>query len=291
MIRLSHAQAVALMVLVTFLWSIAGLVTRQLETAQSFEVTYWRSFFTSVSLLLILIFWRGRAVWEEFRKGRVVLWLSGLCWSSMFTFFMLALTQTSVATVLVISSLSPLFTALFARIFLRQTIGGHTWVAIALAMMGMVWMFGGQVTGASWIGAALALCVPLSAAANWVLVQQVHSKGTDIDLMPSVLIGALLSTLITLPFALPFRATAMDIGLLALLGLFQLAVPCLLLVVCAKVLKAPEISLLGQLEILFGILLVWLGAGEVPSPSVLEGGLLVLIALVTNELIGWKLRK
>ncbi len=119
MIRLSHAQAVALMVLVTFLWSIAGLVTRQLETAQSFEVTYWRSFFTSVSLLLILIFWRGRAVWEEFRKGRVVLWLSGLCWSSMFTFFMLALTQTSVATVLVISSLSPLFTALFARIFLR----------------------------------------------------------------------------------------------------------------------------------------------------------------------------
>jgi drug/metabolite transporter (DMT)-like permease len=54
------------------------------------------------------------------------------------------------------------------------------------------------------------------------------------------------------------------------------------------VLKAPEISLLAQLEIIFGILLVWLGAGERPAATVLQGGALVLFALVANELMVWK---
>jgi hypothetical protein len=32
------------------------------------------------------------------------------------------------------------------------------------------------------------------------------------------------------------------------------------------VLKAPEVALLGLLEVIFGILLAWVGAGEVPGP-------------------------
>jgi GTP-binding protein len=54
------SQAVWLMVAVTLMWSIAGVVTRQLEHARSFEVTFWRSFFTMLSLLVILPLWQGR---------------------------------------------------------------------------------------------------------------------------------------------------------------------------------------------------------------------------------------
>ena len=57
--KLRHGQAVWLMVAVTLMWSIAGVVTRQLEHAKSFEVTFWRSFFTMVSLLVILPLWQG----------------------------------------------------------------------------------------------------------------------------------------------------------------------------------------------------------------------------------------
>ena len=42
----SARAAVVLMVAVTLMWSIAGVVTRHLEQARSFEVTFWRSFFT-----------------------------------------------------------------------------------------------------------------------------------------------------------------------------------------------------------------------------------------------------
>ena len=48
--KLSHTQALGLMVLATLLWSIAGVVSRQITQAQGFEVTFWRSFFTMLSL-------------------------------------------------------------------------------------------------------------------------------------------------------------------------------------------------------------------------------------------------
>lgn len=287
--KLTHRRAVWLMVAVTLMWSIAGVVTRQLEAARSFEVTFWRSFFTAVSLLVILPLWRGpQAVWRQLREAPAALWWSGLCWSGMFTSFMLALTMTSVAGVLVISALNPLFTALLARVFLRQHIAPHTWAAIVLAGIGMAWMFGAQLGSDSGLGLAVALLVPLSAAVNWIVVQHAHAQGEDVDLVPSVLVGGVLSALATLPLALPLQATVHDVGLLALLGLVQLAIPCTLLVICARVLRAPEISLLAQLEILFGILLVWLGAGEKPGIAVLQGGALVLGALLMNEWLIWK---
>jgi drug/metabolite transporter (DMT)-like permease len=56
------------------------------------------------------------------------------------------------------------------------------------------------------------------------------------------------------------------------------------------VLKAPEISLLALLEVIFGILWAWMWANEVPGAEVLLGGSLVIGALVLNELMGWRQR-
>src|SRR4051794_37830026 len=131
--KLSHTRAVALMVAVTLMWSIAGVVTRHLESARSFEVTFWRSFFTVISLLVILPLAQGRAVFDKIRNGGRALWLSGVCWSVMFTAFMLALTMTTVANVLVTMAVAPLLTALMARVFIGHKIALRTWLAIAMA--------------------------------------------------------------------------------------------------------------------------------------------------------------
>ena len=288
-IILTHRRAVVLMVLVALMWSTAGLVSRYLESARSFEVTFWRSFFTLLSLLVILPLFKGRAVFGEMRNGGKALWLSGLCWSVMFTAFMVALTLTTVANVLVTMAIGPLLTALSARIFTGHRIAARTWLAIALAGVGIVWMYGGQAElSAQLTGTLVALLVPIAAACNWTVVQHSQAHGQKIDLIPAVLVGAVISSLVTLPLAWPFAATPHDIGLLAFLGLTQLAIPCVLSVWCASKLKAPEISLLALLEIIFGILLVWVGANEVPDSSVLYGGALVIGALAMNEILGWK---
>ena len=69
-----------------------------------------------------------------------------------------------------------------------------------------------------------------------------------------------------------------------------MAIPCLLVVSVARVLPAPEISLLALLEVVGGVAWVWLGAGERPTAAVLGGGLLVLLALAANEALALRRR-
>jgi len=290
--KLSHNRAVLLMVAVTLMWSIAGVVTRHLDSARSFEVTFWRSFFTVLALLVILPLFQGRAVFRRMRSGGASLWISGVCWCGMFTFFMVAITLTSVANVLLSMAIGPLLTALAAHLFIGHRIPRRTWFAIVVAGAGIAYMFGSQIgDGVSLTGTLVALCVPIAGAANWTVTQHAHAQGHDVDLIPAVLLGAVFSALLTLPLALPFQASPHDLVLLAGLGVVQLAIPSALAVLCARVLKAPEVSLLGLLEVIFGILLAWVGANEVPGPNVLAGGALVIGALVTNELIGWRNRQ
>ena len=292
--KLTHTRAVLLMVVIAFMWSIAGVVTRHLESARSFEVTFWRSFFTLLSLLVILPLFQGREVFSRIRHGGRALWISGFCWSFMFTAFMMALTLTSVANVLITLAVGPFLTALLARVVIGHQIAMRTWLAIAVAGLGIGWMFGGDLQangdGSQLAGTLVALLVPMAGAINWTVVQRSQAQGDKVDLVPAVMVGAFISSLVTLPLALPLTATAHDIALLAMLGLVQLAIPCVLSVRCASVLKAPEIALLALLEIIFGILLAWLGAGEVPGTNVLTGGALVLGALLVNELFGWRQR-
>jgi drug/metabolite transporter (DMT)-like permease len=255
----------------------------RLEAARGFEITFWRSGFTALALLVLLPWLRGPGhVLRALREGGRLLWLSGLCWSVMFTAFMLALSMTTVANVLVTMAIAPLLTALAAHFALGHRLAARTWLAIAVAGCGIAWMYWLEVHAAtprSLLGIAVALAVPVAAAVNWSVIQH---RRVEADLLPAVLIGALLSAAAMLPLALPLAASTHDLALLALLGVAQLAVPCLLAVAAARVLAAPEVALLALLEIVFGVAWAWLG-GEVPSGHVLGGGLLVLAALAANE--------
>ncbi|WP_300454070.1 DMT family transporter [Accumulibacter sp.] len=294
---MSHRLAVALMVLVTLLWSIAGVVARHLDSAAGFEVTFWRSLFNGLALGVALSVMRGPELWRSLSHAPWTVWLSGICWSVMFTAFMLAITLTSVANVLVTMAIGPLITALFARLFLQHRLPARSWLAIAVGGLGIGWMFWQEARSSlSFTGTVVALAVPFAAALNFTTLQHVgHTAsdtpaGTRQDMLPAVLIGAALSSLFTLPMAYPFHASAHDVGLLALLGVVQLAIPCLLLVRLSRVLSAPEIALLGLLEVVFGVTWAWLGAGEQPGTGTLAGGLLVLGALVGNEALALRCR-
>lgn len=282
----AHRRAVLLMVCATFLWSIAGVVTRHLTPALQaegrFEITFWRSFFAAVFVAGYLLFVRREGLRPVFASGWPGI-VSGLCWATMYTAFMLALTLTTTANTLVVMSIAPLVTALLARAVLGVSIAGRTWAAIAAASTGIGWMFGhdaGALSGGHVAGMLIAFAVPLASAVNLVTLQKTRAK---VDLIPAVLLGGVFSSLVALPLAWPLAAGARDIALLALLGFFQLGLPCMLLVMAARHLSAPEIALLALLEVVLGPLWAWLGAGETPSAATLAGGAIVLAALVINE--------
>jgi drug/metabolite transporter (DMT)-like permease len=287
---MNHRQAVLAMVGVTLMWSIAGVVTRHLEAARSFEVTFWRSAFNALALAAALTWMRGASLWTGLLRAPWALWVSALCWSVMYTAFMVAITLTTVANVLITMSLAPFMTAVLARVVLGHRIAVRTWIAIAAAGAGIAWMFAGEA-GASQpgalVGTLVASAVPLAAATNWTVLQHIaerdHTVEASPDMLPAVLIGAMISAAVTLPLAWPLQASMHDVGLLSLLGVVQLAIPCLIAVRLTRVLPGPEIALLALLEVVFGVAWVWLGAGERPSPAAVTGGAVVLGALLVNE--------
>lgn len=292
---MSHSKAVLLMILATLLWSIAGVVIRHLDSSLCFEITFWRSASNALAIAIAVTIMRGIGFWRKLLHAPKIIWISGVCWCIMFTAFIVAMTITTVANVLIVMALGPLITALFARYFLHYKISIVTWVSIVVAGLGIASMFlqDGDNTF-TMIGSMIAFAVPLSTAVNFIILQRVGLKTEDkvensgnkpeLDMLQSVLIGAILSALVSLPSSWPFQASMHDIGLLSMLGVFQLALPWCLLVWLSRELSAPELSLLAQLEVVFGVTWAWLWAGENLSANTLWGGFLVLGALTANEL-------
>jgi drug/metabolite transporter (DMT)-like permease len=276
---MTRITGVALMIAAPVLWSSAGVVTRHLQSAQPVEQVFWRSVFAFAFVFAFLLLQKTNP-WKAARDAGVPGLISGLMWAIMFTAFLFALSLTSTANALVVMSVSPLLTAVFASMFLKDPVPLRTWLAAGAAAIGIAWMFGSSLE-AHYLGMAIALVIPVASAINVVVLRASAAK---LDLIPAVMLGGALSCLVALPFALPFSATPRDLALLAFLGVFQLGVPCMLLVLASRALLAPEIALLGLLEVVLGPLWAWLGAGEVPAGSTLLGGMIVLAALALNEL-------
>ncbi|HEX6319922.1 MAG TPA: DMT family transporter [Burkholderiales bacterium] len=273
------------MVVAPVLWSSAGVVTRHMERAEPLEQVFWRSLFAFAFVAVALVFLNTNPL-KAVRAAGLAGLFSGAMWAVMFTAFVIALSMTTTANTLVTMSISPLLTALCAWLLLSDPIPPRAWVAAAAASAGIAWMFASSMDDAGHVGGMLvALLVPLASALNLVALRASHAR---VDLVPAVMLGGLLSALVALPLALPFNASGRDLVLLSLLGIFQLGLPCMLLVVASRHLLAPELALLGLLEVVLGPLWAWLGAGEVPARATLLGGAVVLAALIGNELAAFR---
>jgi len=278
----AHRRAALLLAFCALLWSIAGVITRHLEAANGFEITFWRSFFCALSVLAILG-WQRRG--NPFAPVREMGWpglFSGAMWGVMFTCFMLALTRTSVANTLLVMSVAPLFAALLGRVVLGTRVSGATAIAILMAGAGIWWMVREGVSADGIAGMAIALAVPVASAVNIVTLKRLHA---GVDLAPAVLVGAALCCIATAPLAWPFEASGRDLALLALLGTVQLAIPCFLMIRSVRHLAPHEVALIALLEVVLGPIWAWLGAGEAMPAATIQGGLVVLAALIGDTLL------
>jgi drug/metabolite transporter (DMT)-like permease len=277
---LGRGAALALMIAAPVLWSSAGVVTRHIERAEPFEQVFWRSLFAFLFVAATLLFRKANPL-QSLRAAGWPGLVSGAMWAIMFTAFLFALSLTTTANTLVMMSVSPLLTAIFASMVLRDPVPLRTWLAAITAAVGIAWMFNEGFDARHLSGMMVAFIIPVAAAINVVTLR---ARAAQLDLIPAVMLGGALSCLLALPFAVPFEASARDVALLAFLGFFQLGLPCMLLVIASRSLLAPEIALLGLLEVVLGPLWAWLGAGEEPGRSTLTGGAIVLAALAANEL-------
>lgn len=266
----------------TLCWATAGVLVRTLALHDAWEVTFWRSFFMVVFLFgVLLVQYRGQ-VWHRIGAVGLPGLISGALLSIMFVCFIVALSRTTVANTLVLTSLSPFMSAIAGAFLLGERVPMRTWVAMCAAFGGIALMFADSLSAGGTSGNLIALAIPVAFALNVTILRKMRASA---DMVPTVLIAGVLSCAMSLPFALPFDIVAIDLPNLLALGVIQLGVGCLLMVIASRHLRAAEVGLFAELETIFGIASTWLVIGEAPGTLALIGGGTVVLALAVNEAV------
>ena len=267
----------------TLCWSTAGMLVRNMDLKDSWEITFWRSLFMTLFITGVLAAQYGRSTMARMRAVGTGGAVAGALWALMYICFIVALGHTTVGNVLVLCSIAPFAAALLGRLVLHERVPLRTWIAIAAAVGGIAVMFIDSVGGGGLVGDLIALVIPFAFAVNVVILRRMHAH---IDMLPTLVLSGLFSMAVALPLAWPLGPSAKDLALLAIMGVFQLGTGVLLMIRATPLLAAAEIGLLAVLETIFGTFSTWLVVGERPSDLALAGGLTVVIALVANELLG-----
>jgi drug/metabolite transporter (DMT)-like permease len=150
-------------------------------------------------------------------------------------------------------------------------------------LAGITFMFADALGSGTLSGNLLACGVPVVFAANVILLRRM---GVTTDMVPTVLLAGLFAVVVALPLGWPLTASWYDVGVLAVMGIFQLGCGCLLFMLAVPHLSAAEIGLLSLLETTLGPVWVWLGIGERPSDPALFGAVVVVLSLMMNEIVG-----
>ncbi|QQS12417.1 MAG: EamA family transporter [Rhodospirillales bacterium] len=280
MTRPSFALGIAFVAGGALCWSFGGLVVRALH-ANAWEVVFWRSLFMAIVVGGFLYGWRRASTRHGLRAAWRTMALSAACLTVAFVGFILALKETTVANVLVVTSSAPLMAALLARVVLGEPVRWNTWAAMVVALGGVALMVRDSLATHGMAGSILAVICAAGFAANMVVVR----TRPDIDMIPTVPLAGLLSAAITLPLAWPFPAPVHEIPWLAFLGVVQLGLGLVLFTLGLRHLPAAQASLVALLETVLGPLWVWLVFAESPGAAGIAGGAMVLGALVANTLV------
>jgi drug/metabolite transporter (DMT)-like permease len=276
----NHRRGVLLMIGAALCWSIGGLLVRLVSFADPWEIVFWRSAFMTLFIIGVLAHQYGAAAGMQIRSVGLPGVVSGTLFASMFFFFILSLTRTTVANTMALTSLSPFFAALFGAWFLAERIALRTWVAIAVSLAGITMMFAEAVDAGTIAGNLYALGVPIAFGLNLLVLKRTQAR---VDMIPAVLIAGVVSIAVALPLAWPLTPTLSDLGLLSILGVVQLGMGCLLMTLAVRHLSAAEVGLYSLLENVLSPVWAWIGVGERPGDLALAGALVVIGSIAGNQ--------
>ena len=269
------------------IWSFGGAIARFLSVSDNWTIIFWRSLWAAVFLLGFMLQrdgMRGTA-----RLFRDMGWAGigvGMCFATASTCFIVALSYTTVANILLMQAGSPLFAALMMFLLFRERVGTGTWVAIAAVMVGVTVMVSDSLDGSvSPVGDGLALLIALAFALATVLTR----RNAHVRMMPAACLGTLITLVAGFALAGSLKVNAADAAWLFVFGALNLALGMMFFVTGVRLLPAALAALISTAEPVLGPLWVWLVHGEVPVVRTLLGGAMVIAALLAH--LAWQLRQ
>jgi drug/metabolite transporter, DME family len=265
--------------LATLGWSLSGLFVRWMPELDGWAVNGYRAPATSIFLLIYLALrYRGDLARHLWPKQPQALFLVGAFFGIGSTLYVYALTKGTVASVSVLGATSPFFAALLAWLVIRERASAVSLFATVLALIGVAIVVQAEMSALAtgFYAAAISLGYAFCFAGQTVAMRQYR----DLDVVPGIALGGLLVFLFVVIFVdLPLLPLH-QIGLLALMGLVQLALPLILFAVGAKHVPVVPAILISVADVVLNPFWVWLAHGERPPSGTVAGGALIISAIV-----------
>lgn len=262
-------------------FSFAGVLVRAVESANEWQVVYWRSlgFVVAVAIVLALRH-RGRFFQSFVDVGWIgVVGSLGLALGSVC--YIWALINTTIANAVFFFGALPFITGFFAWLLFDERLRRESWVIMGVAFAGILVMVYGGLIGGRWFGNLLA---GIGIIGYTVLVLSLRA-GRKVDMMPLLCLGGLVGGGVALAIDGGSAISLHDAVVSLVLGVVSVSFGFMLFTLGARYVRAGELSLLSNLELILGPLWVWLWITEVPSNATLLGGVVIIGAIGLQAVI------
>lgn len=240
-----------------------------------YTLMFWRGLFMFLSLSLYLLYEYKKdlyQLWKELNKSTFL--VSVLFVSSTFL-FVLSLHHTSVAHTLLIVGTSPVFSAIFALIFLKESSQSHVWVGIIIIIAALTLIVQQEEQLVTIEGDIYALLSSIIMGYIFVHVRQY----TNTHLILSLSLSGLWAALISLFLATEIQVSFLNGAMLLVLGTI-VGFAFSLITLSARYIPAPVTGMFMPLETVLGVFLVWIVIDEQPSLMTIVGGLVIIMTLI-----------
>jgi drug/metabolite transporter (DMT)-like permease len=263
-----------------FFLSWGGLLVREWEGSDIWQILFWRAFFFTITLIVFLYFTYRNKFISTIKKSGFPGLLGGITTSIGFIAYIISMTETTVANVLFIISTQTIWLAIFGYLFLKEKISLKTFFSIILAMTGIAVMIGGSLDTGSLFGNLVALFIPINFAFLILLIR----KFSQLDLVPALFYGGIIIMIVAFFMSDTILVSKNNLIVGFLLGTFQHACGFICIVIGARSTPAAVVGLLMLFETLLGPLWVYIFLNEIPPVSVFIGGSIIVIAVIFKTL-------
>ena len=268
------------------LWSTVGLGIRMIEDAVVWQILLYRSISMSIFLYMVIRLRSGESPFLQIRRIGLPAVVAGLSLVAAYSGGIYAIQNTSVANAMLLFATAPFMAAVLGWLVLREPVRAATWIAIAVALGGILIMVSDKTGDVAEQGSLAALGSALGFAVFTVALRW----GRSGEMLPSVFLSGLFAIVITFGICqfleLSVVLSLQDGGVAMGMGVFQVGAGLILYTLGSRSLPAAELALLSLAEVLLGPLWVWLFLNETASLNTLVGGAVLLIAITGNAVSG-----
>jgi DME family drug/metabolite transporter len=255
------------------LWSTAGAAVK-LSTLSAYQIASGRSLIAA--LVLFLAFPAGR------RRPSLKALGVAVAYAATVVLFIIANKLTTSANAIFLQDTAPLYVLLLSPFLLREKPSRSELTAAPVFLLGLSLFFLDKLEPGQALGNAIALGSGVAFALTILGLRAVSAEGSVVLVWGNLLAGV--SVLV--PALGGPSPTALDVGLLVFLGVFQLGLAYTLFNVGIRHTPAVEASLLILLEPVLNPVWTFILAGERPGRWALVGGGIILLATAWQTVVG-----